>query len=106
MAYKLELPPSSSIHDVFYILQLKKALGNQHSLQPQLPPISDDYEWIVEPDEVLGIHWNEELLEEEWLVKWRDKKPCEASWESAADIRLQFPEFHLEDKVYVTLEVL
>ena len=35
------------------------------------------------------------------LVKWHNLPDFESSWELADDIKLSFPDFHLEDKVLV-----
>nr|GEU41170.1 hypothetical protein [Tanacetum cinerariifolium] len=52
MAYRLKLPPASTIYPVFHVSQLKKVIGNQ---QVKLDlPATNATELAVEPDTVLG----------------------------------------------------
>ena len=79
VAYKLELPSSTSIHPVFYVSQLKQALGSNDHSQP-LPSLLDaNLEWLVETESVLGVctttHGNEVL------IQWKVLPPFEATWE-------------------------
>ena len=99
VAYKLQLPDSANIHPVFHVSQLKKAIGNQECAQPHLPKeLSAELEMLVEPEEILGVR-PAPGKGMEVLVRWRGLLAAEATWESFEDIRLQFPSFHLEDKV-------
>lgn len=50
VAYRLKLPPSSLVHLVFHVSQLKKAVGARHTVTPTLPPSS--VFWSV-PDRIL-----------------------------------------------------
>ena len=55
VVYKLELPSSTTIHPVFHVSQLKRALGSADLCQPLSPILAEDLEWLVELDQVLDI---------------------------------------------------
>uniref|UniRef100_A0A803PDP7 Chromo domain-containing protein n=1 Tax=Cannabis sativa TaxID=3483 RepID=A0A803PDP7_CANSA len=107
VAYKLELPPISTIHPVFHISQLKRVIGTTLS-SPTLPPMTPDLEVHMEPESVLRVRQrslnNDKDLEV--LIKWKSLLKFEASWESFAEFNTKFPDFHLEDKVRVHPRVL
>ena len=52
------------------------------------------------PQEVLAVRHRPDGAEEE-LIRWKNLPTCEDSWELLQDLRRQFPEAHLEDKVVV-----
>jgi hypothetical protein len=49
MAYKLELPPSSHVHQVFHVSFLKKVIGNKILVQTILPDLNEEGKIILEP---------------------------------------------------------
>ena len=101
VVYRLELPSSTTIHPVFHVSQLKRALGSTDLCQPLSPILAEDLEWLVEPDQVLDIRQspNNNQPGIEVLIQWKVLPQFEASWESADTIKEHFPDFHLEDKV-------
>ena len=53
VAYELELPQGSRIHNVFHVSCLKKALG-QHIIPIKvLPPMDEEGQLVLIPEEVL-----------------------------------------------------
>ena len=54
VAYKLELPPSASIHLVFHISQLKRAFGKCQNLQDLASYMTENHEWLAAPNEAYG----------------------------------------------------
>lgn len=99
-AYKLQLPDSSKIHNVFHVSLLKRAVGNS-VVEPTLPPgLEMDDKTAAQPEKVLStrsimVNGNST---QQWLVQWLGETAEEATWEDSYTIQSQFPEFRLEDK--------
>ena len=91
VAYRLELPPSSSIHPILHISQLRRAKGVSHSSSLLPPQLDTDLELIVEPKTLLEVCQQQKGSPGENL-------PCfEATWEDFHLLNSQFLTFHLED---------
>ena len=55
VAYRLELTSHASIHLVFHVSQLRKAIGTS-TATPDIPPqLSSEMELVVEPEDILQI---------------------------------------------------
>lgn len=88
VAYKLKLPPSSSIHPIFHVSQLKKAVGDQ--------PVSADL-----PGDDVMFQVPEQILERrmttgdrpvvQGLIKWTGMPSSLATWEDLEALRRRFP---------------
>ena len=84
MAYELDLPQGSKIHNVCHVLCLKRAIGKHIIPIEELPPLDEEGKLILIPEEILEIQ--ERNLRrrsiKEYLVKW-NKLPIEdVTWES------------------------
>jgi hypothetical protein len=88
VAYKLDLPPSSSIHPVFHVSQLKQAHGDQ-SVFSTLPSVAAP---LQVPEKILqhrmSLGANPVL---QGLVQWSGMSPSLATWENLDAIRRRFP---------------
>jgi hypothetical protein len=95
VAYELELPEGSKIHNVFYVSCLKKALGQQITTSAELPPLDEEGQLVLVPEEVLEVRekklWNRVIRE--YLVRWRQLPAEDATWES--EQILQHPNLQL-----------
>ncbi|WVY92875.1 hypothetical protein V8G54_031963 [Vigna mungo] len=92
------LPEHNHIHPIFHVSLLKPARSSEPSPQPLPPMLSEEYMLEVTPEKLLDTQKNA-AGEMEALPKWQQLPESEYSWESAAVISTEFPDFHLEDKV-------
>ncbi|KAI0523375.1 hypothetical protein KFK09_005770 [Dendrobium nobile] len=98
VAYRLKLPPYATIHPVFHVSQLRRALG-EHAISAALPAtMTEDWEVILEPLELMGVRSDQEG-NKEVLIQWKDLPEFDATWEPFERVKEQFPSFPLEDKV-------
>jgi hypothetical protein len=101
VAYELELPEGSKIHNVFHVSCLKKAVGQFINTSEELPPLDDEGQLELVPEEVL--EFREQKLRSrvirECLIRWRGLPVEDATWES--EQVLQHPGLVLlEDKQF------
>ncbi|XP_058773071.1 uncharacterized protein LOC131647174 [Vicia villosa] len=87
VAFELELPPSSKIHSMFHVSQLKSCRGAVDS-SLELPPNDFENCPIIEPVAILDRGWKEG--KDMVLVQWSGLFPEDATWEAAA-ITLKYP---------------
>ena len=95
VAYELDLPAESRVHNVFHVSCLKKALGHQIVPSTVLPPLDDEGKLVLVLEAI--IEFRERNLRRrtirEYLVKWKDLPVEDATWES--EEILQHPELRL-----------
>ena len=74
MAYELELPHESKIHNVFHVSNLKKTMGQHIAPSTELPSLDDEGllilipEWIIQTRERKLRNW----VIREYLVQWKE----------------------------------
>ena len=108
VAYKLHLPSSAKIHNVFHVSQLKRKLGSEVVSQSSLPDISDEGLLEPKPAHILDgrIVQRGRRTITEVLVQWEGTSRASATWERLFDMKRRFPELNLGDKVSFEREAL
>nr|KYP48389.1 Retrotransposable element Tf2 [Cajanus cajan] len=95
VAYKLELPPQSKVHNVFHVSQLKKHIGNT-TASSNLPFQAEDAFYEKEPELILDRMTikRKGVAVTKVLVKWKHKLPEDSTWEFYYDLKKKYPSFH------------
>jgi hypothetical protein len=99
VAYKLQLPSGTKLHDVFHVNQLKKHLGPAAVPNPNLPLLTSDGKIKTFPLAVLQRRQvprsagSYDVAVVQWLIHWENLSVEEATWEDAKFIQATFPTF-------------
>jgi hypothetical protein len=100
LAYKLQLPPGTLLHDVFHVNQLKKHLGPAAVPNAKLPMLTPQGKLKVKPQAILDIRQvprsagDYDVAVPQWLVHWENMAEEEATWEDAHYMMATFPGYH------------
>ena len=82
VAYELELPKGSKIHNVFHVSCLKKAVGQHVATSSELPPLDEEGQLVLVPEETLQERERKlrSRVIQEFLVKGKDLPIEDATW--------------------------
>jgi hypothetical protein len=100
VAYQLQLPEGTLLHDVFHVNQLKRHIGPKAVPNPKLPLLTPDGKVKVAPLAILQYRQvprnagDYDIPVPQWLIHWENLTPAEATWEDAKFIQKTFPSFH------------
>jgi hypothetical protein len=89
VAYKLDLSATSSVHPVFHVSQLKKAVGNNIQVSDSLPFELTEFQV---PEKILQQHLINRGIKYviQVLVKWLSLPVSLATWEDMEALRQYF----------------
>ncbi|XP_074347673.1 uncharacterized protein LOC141686543 [Apium graveolens] len=96
VAYKMELPEDSRIHDIFHVSLLKEYKGPPPGNVSNLPPL---FEGKALPIHQSIVHSRLNRGQRELLVLWEGNPHENATWEPLENFRAVYPEFKLEGKL-------
>lgn len=82
-AYRVKLPPTMTIHNVFHVANLEpyrtSRLPGRHQKAPPPEEVEGEKFWSVEA--VVKSRWNGRRKRVEYLVKWEGYPAEESTWE-------------------------
>jgi hypothetical protein len=84
VAYELELPRSSRIHNVFHVSCLKRAIVQHITRVEVLPPLDEEGQLVLVSQKILEVPeknlWKRSI--KEYLIKWKDLPIEDVAWEN------------------------
>ena len=96
IAYRLDLPPElSKVHNVFHVSMLRKYISDHsHVLRDQPVELKDNLTYKEQPMQI--VDRREQILSNKVIplvkVLWGNHVIKEATWESEAQMRSQYPQ--------------
>ena len=83
VAYELDLPTSTRIHNVFHVSCLKKVVGQQVVVSEEIPPLDDEGHLVLVPEKVLMSRENKlrNRTVKEYLIQWKGLPSEYSTWE-------------------------
>lgn len=83
VTYELELPPGSTVHNMFHVSWMEKALGQQVTTSTELPPLDDEGHLVLVLEPILEVRERKprNRVVSEFLVRWKDLSEEDATWE-------------------------
>jgi hypothetical protein len=107
VAYELELPHGSKIHNIFHMSCLKRAINQHITPLEVLPPLDEEGQLVLVPEEILEVRekklWRRSIRE--YLIKWKDLPIEDATWENEQVIQETCSEL-LVDKQFLAGETV
>jgi hypothetical protein len=84
VAYGLDLPDKSRIHNVFHVSCLKKVVGQRKKVKTLLPLLDKEGRIILEPEAIIASREKKlrSRIIKEHLIKWKNLPEEDAAWES------------------------
>jgi hypothetical protein len=97
----LELPPTSKIHNVFHVAQLKQFKGSNDEPYIPLPLTTSEIGPTFQPTKILDTRVIMQGSSQipQVLIQWGNDADADVKWEDFSDIKDNYPSFNLEDKV-------
>ena len=94
VAYKVALPPTLNVHDVFHVSMLRKYVNDpSHILNANQLPIGDVVNYEEKPVKILDT--KEHRLRNRVIryakVQWSNHDETEATWELEEEMRQSYP---------------
>ncbi|CAM8965589.1 unnamed protein product [Rhodiola kirilowii] len=102
VAYRLALPPSARIHDVFHISLLKRCKGGPPFSHIEWPESFSGTHPVLQPDRVIDsrtIQRHGQLVPQVRVI-WKNQQLDSSTWEDVTELLQDYPNFNLEVEVF------